>query len=106
VADDAAGESRGDVVRVVKDMGITHAEFFRTVSSLLEGEDAELREDGVTLTRGPGRIEIRLGPEGTRSLGRFHLPRTAVELVFRNCSPADVAAFVERFDTRFRRGGG
>ncbi len=106
MAEDAAGESRGDVVRIVKDMGITHAEFFRTVQSLLEGEDAELCEDGVTIRRGPARIDIQLGPEGTRALGRFHLPRTAVELVFRDYPAADAAAFVERFDTRFRRGGG
>ena len=106
MADETAGETRGDVVRIFKDMGITHAEFFRTVQSLLEGEDAEVRRDGVTIRRGPARIDIRLGPEGTRALGRFNLPRTAVELIFSNCPAADAAAFVERFDTRFRRGGG
>lgn len=87
-------------------MGITHAEFFRTVRSLLAGEQAELRDDGVTLRRGAATIEIRLGPEGARRLGRFQLPRTEVELLFRDCAAADVTAFIERFDTRFRRGGG
>lgn len=106
VADAAPVPAGADTVRVSKDMGITHAEFFRTVRSLLEGEDAELRDDGVLLRRGPARIEIRLGVEGRRTLGRFHLPRTEVELVFRDCPPGTVAAFLQRFDTRFRRGGG
>jgi hypothetical protein len=94
------------VVRFAKDMGITHAEFFRTMQSLIAGEDVELDARGLTIRRGPARIEIRLGPEGTRALGRFQLPRTEVEFVFRNCPDGEIAAFVERFDTRFRRGGG
>ncbi len=106
MAEDAAGDTREDDVRVVKDMGITHAEFFRTVRSLVDGEDAEFNDFGLTIRRGRARIEIRLGPEGSRALGRFQLPRTEVELIFRDCPAGEIAAFVERFDTRFRRGGG
>jgi len=106
VADPRTGTSPPPVVRIVKDMGITHAEFFRTVRSLLQGEDAVVRDDGVALRRGATMIEIRLGPEGARSLGRFQLPRTEVELLFVGCTEAEVTNFVTRFDTCFRRGGG
>jgi len=106
VADARAGATPPPVVRIVKDMGITHAEFFRTVRSLLEGEDAVVRDDGVTWRRGAATIEIRLGPEGARKLGRFQLPRTEVELLFHDCAAAGVTSFVARFDTCFRRGGG
>jgi hypothetical protein len=92
--------------RIVKDMGIRHSDFFRSIRPLLKGTVHSLREDGVTLALGGGSVEIRLGPEGTRPLGNFHLPRTEVELLFRNCAPGDIAAFVADFDTRFRRGGG
>jgi hypothetical protein len=87
-------------------MSITHADFFRSVKLLLADEDHEVRGEGVTIRRGTARIEIRLGPEGTRSLGNFRLPRTRVELEFHGCPPAAIADFMARFDTRFRRGGG
>lgn len=87
-------------------MSISHAEFFRTLRPLLEGEDHELRDDGVTLRRGAARIEIRLGPEGRRELGNFGLPRTVVELVFESLPANQADRFLTRFDTRFRRGGG
>jgi hypothetical protein len=106
VVEPDAGESRDGIRRVVKDMGITHADFFRSVRPLLEGADHTLRDDRVTLRLDAGTVEIRLGPEGRRSLGNFHLPRTRVELRFRDCAPDTIDTFIARFDTRFRRGGG
>jgi hypothetical protein len=101
------GDEAGDGARrIVKDMGITHAEFFRCVQPLLEGSDYTLRDDGVTIRLDAGSVDITLGPEGRRSLGNFHLPRTPVELRFRDCTPRDIESFILDFDTRFRRGGG
>jgi hypothetical protein len=106
VAERGGGTSGDGPRRIVKDMGITHVDFFRSIRPLLEGVDHSVRDDGVTRTLGAGSVEIRLGAEGRRSLGNVHLPRTEVELLFRNCAPGDIAAFVADFDTRFRRGGG
>jgi hypothetical protein len=106
VVDPDADESRDSIRRVVKDMGITHADFFRCVRPLLEAADHTLRDDGVTLRLDAGLVDIRLGPEGRRSLGNFHLPRTRVELRFQGCTADAIDAFIARFDTRFRRGGG
>lgn len=106
VAEGKAGDAGDTTRRVVKDMSISHAEFFRTVQPLLEGETHEIREDGVVLRRGAASIEIRLGPEGRRGLGNFGLPRTMVEIVFDGVSQGEGDRFLARFDTRFRRGGG
>lgn len=106
VAEPDAGESRDGIRRVVKDMGITHADFFRSIRPLLEAADHTLRDDGVTLRLDGGIVEIRLGPESRRSLGNFHLPRTRVDLRFQNCAADSIEAFIARFDTRFHRGGG
>ena len=106
VAEPDAGESRDSICRVVKDMGITHADFFRSVRPLLEAADHMLRDDGVTLRLDGGIVDILLGPESRRSLGNFHLPRTRVELRFRGCTADSIESFIARFDTRFRRGGG
>ena len=87
-------------------MSISHAEFFRTVRPLLEGEAHEVRADGVTIQRGGSRIEIRLGPEGARRLGTFRLPRSLVEIGFYGGLQEEADEFLARFDRHFRRGGG
>ena len=87
-------------------MTITHADFFRSLRPLLEGEDHQIRDDGVTIRRAAGWISIRLGPEGVRALGNFRLPRTRVEVEFTECAPGEIDAFLASFDLRFRRGGG
>jgi hypothetical protein len=106
VAERPASAPADGVRRVVKDMGITHADFFRSVQPLLEAADHTIHVDGVTLRLDTGTVDIRLGPEGRRSLGNFHLPRTRVELRFQGCAADIIEAFIARFDTRFRRGGG
>jgi hypothetical protein len=106
VAERPAGDTRSGRQRIVKDMAITHADFFRSVQPLLAGEDHELRADGLTIRSGEALIEIHLGPERTRALGNFRLPQTQVELRFESCPPAMIEDFLARFDLRFRRGGG
>jgi hypothetical protein len=106
VAEQATADDRVAPDRVVKDMAITHADFFRTLAPLLRGVRHEISGDGVTIWPGEGRIAIRLGPEGTRTLGNFRLPRTSVELSFHDCPAEAIAEFIARFDLRFRRGGG
>jgi hypothetical protein len=39
-------------------------------------------------------------------MAALRLPRTQVELRFRNCSPQAVETFLAHFDLRYRRGGG
>jgi hypothetical protein len=93
-------------VRVVKDMALSHADFFRILPALLENETYDIDGNNIRLARGTGEIEIRLSPECHRQMGMLRLPRTEVELRFRECSARVVEAFLAHFDLRYRRGGG
>lgn len=106
MADEALRDDGPAPTRVVKDMAITHAEFFRTLRPLLLDVPHEVRGDGAVIRLGEGRVEIQLGPQSHRALGNFQLPRTRVELCFDGCSRHAIDEFVASFDQRFRRGGG
>ena len=93
-------------VRVVKDMALSHADFFRILPVLLEHERYDIHGDNIRVARGTGEIEIRLSPESHRQMGMLRLPRTQVELRFRECSAQAVERFLAHFDLRYRRGGG
>ncbi len=93
-------------VRVTKDMALSHADFFRILPGLLDGEAYEIDGNKVRVARGPGQIEIRLSPEGHRQMAALRLPRTQIELRFRSCSLQAVETFLADFDLRYRRGGG
>jgi hypothetical protein len=102
---DGSASPAADVV-ISKDMGITHADFFRIIPLVLKGERYRLHSAGVDIERDGVRIQVRLEAEGARRLGSFALPRTVVTLHFFGCNEAAVKAFMVNFDTRFRRGGG
>lgn len=93
-------------VRVTKDMALSHNDFFRILPALLDGESYEIDVNKVRVARGPGQIEIRLSPESYRQMAALRLPRTEVELRFRECSAQEVETFLANFDLRYRRGGG
>lgn len=99
-------QTRAEPVRVVKDMSITHADFFRTLRPLLQDVPHEITGDGAVIRLGDGRVEIRLGDQGHRALGNFRLPRTLVEMRFDDCPQHVIDGFIAGFDRRFRRGGG
>ena len=106
MAEQGPADGRVEPSRVVKDMAITHTDFFRSLAPLLQGVRHEVSEQGVTIWPGQGHVAIRLGPEDTRALGNFKLPRTRVELNFHDCPAEAITEFIARFDLRFRRGGG
>jgi len=93
-------------VETVREMGVTHAEFFRSLPPALG--DAGHRIDGtlIRVSLPPGRLEIRLGPEGVRRIASLSLPRTVVTLRFENLERDAVDAFLLRFERAFQRGGG
>jgi len=106
VADEASTGERPLPRQVVKDMAITHADFFRTLRPLLQDVPHEVTDDRAVIELGGGRVEIRLGAQGHRALGNFRLPRTLVELHFADCPQHVIDEFIADFDRRFRRGGG
>ncbi len=103
MGDETAGEAE---VRVTKDMALSHADFFRILPVLLNSESYAIDGNNVRVTRGRGQIEIRLSAEGHRQMAALRLPRTQVELRFRDCPAPAVDRFLADFDLRYRRGGG
>jgi len=90
-----------------KEMGLTHADFFRMLAQLPGGWLQETRADGASLKFADGRIEIRLGPEQRRHLSALvRIPATEVLFRYENLSEAEQENFQARFDLTYQRGGG
>lgn len=85
---------------------MSHADFFRTFPAVAGGAQWQVDHNTVTLHQPRGPVTIRLGPQGERRIAGLSLPTTLLEFEFPDYQPADVEAFMTRFDQSFRRGGG
>ena len=94
------------VVRFARDMGITHREFFRTLSAALAPTPYTVQGHDVIITGGTRRLVITLSPEGRRRIAALSLPTTQVQFTFSGYSSQDIDRFMARFDRAFQRGGG
>ncbi len=92
--------------RLSKDLGFSHAEFFRALPKALVGYDYAIAGELITVTLAGGKIEIRLGREQERRIAMLRLPRTQVDFRFVDLSDEQVSGFLQRFDRSFQRGGG
>ena len=91
---------------VIKEMGISHREFFRTLPRAMDGCRYEV-SDRVVRVRTDDRLAlIRLGPETVRSIAAMRLPATRIEFTFSGYTDAQAKEFLDHFDLHFRRGGG
>lgn len=91
---------------MTKDMGLTHREFYRSFA-IMAGECLwQATDDVVTLDHPDGPVTIYLEPERRRTIARISMPATIVRFEFPTHNQAAVDAFMKRFDTHFKRGGG
>ncbi|NQW00231.1 MAG: hypothetical protein HQ483_11075 [Rhodospirillales bacterium] len=95
-----------DPVVIVKEMGITHRDFFRIIGNALGTDDYQATAAGVSLQTDDRRLEIALGPEGERRIALMVIPQTRVTLTFTNYADSAIQAAVKRFDMMFKKGGG
>lgn len=91
---------------VDKEMGLTHAEFFRVIGLALAGRPHEAGGGRVRVAEGHRSLTITLGPEGERRIALLTLPVTRVRLAFQGYSEAETAETLAWFDRWFQRGGG
>ncbi len=94
------------VAELRREMGFSHADFFRTLRQLPAGWLQATRVDGVSLSYANGRVEITLGPQRERRIALLRLPQTEVIFRYIDLAAAERAAFQARFDLTFHRGGG
>jgi hypothetical protein len=87
-------------------MGLTHAEFFRSLPPAV-GRHAYSVEDGVVRIDVDGRqVIIELGPQRSRAIASLELPYLKARFNFHGFSDEERERFMERFELYFRRGGG
>ena len=89
-----------------REMGLTHAEFFRTLPAAMGGQDYVVAGSRVSVENGDRRLTISLDPEGERRIALLRLPVTRVTFEFSGYTQQDIDAFMQRFERRFQRGGG
>ena len=90
----------------VREMGLTHREFFRELPAALGPHRYRADGNRVRVCIGRGSLLITLGSEGTRSIAALQLPCTVVEFSFEDVGDEERERFMWRFDLGFRRGGG
>lgn len=91
---------------VEKEMALTHADFFRTISCALGTEDFERTDTGVVLADGDRRLEITLGSERIRKIALMKIPACDVRLEFSGYTGAECRAALHLFNRMFQKGGG
>lgn len=93
--------------RVVKEMGITHADFFRILPRVFPEQPYTVRGTRVVAQEGPRRLTIELSAEGERRVGPLiTMPVTHVTLTFAGYGEAERARFLAHFELQYFRGGG
>ncbi len=92
---------------VRREMGLTYADFFRSLRQLPCGWVQDTYSDGATLQYADGTIKISLGPQCERRLTALvKVPFMEVIFKYVNLSEAEIGCFQSRFDLTFQRGGG
>ena len=96
---------RDDIV-IVKEMGFSHRDFFRSIASALGSDQFERGDAHVVLATGDLILNIELSEESERQIALMVIPRTVVTLTFKNYTQVKVDEAIKRFDMVFKRGGG
>ena len=93
-------------MEIQRELGVSHAVFFRSLAQLPAGWVHETRSDGATLRYAGGRVEISLGEECERRIAQICIPYTPVMFRYYGLSEDERNRFQARFDLTFFRGGG
>ena len=95
------------MARIVKDMALTRADFFRGLPVAMGEEPYEVEGDRVTTGEGARQLSISIRPLPPRRLGGLlALDHCEVVLTFTGWDAAAQAAFLKTFDRAYQRGGG
>jgi len=91
-------------MKIVKEMGYTHADFFRLLPNAMGNTPYQIDGLEVNCVLPSGTLKITLGEERERRLVLVVLPRTEVTFEYQNVSDEDREAFVKYFELRFMKG--
>ena len=91
---------------LIREMSITHKEFFRLLPRAVNNAAVARQGNQVNITAGTGLVKITLAPETIRKLAIMEFPVTEVSIEFSGFSTPERAAFLSRFDLAYQKGGG
>lgn len=95
-----------EAIQFNRDMGITHADFFRLLPKAINGRAYAVKQNKVFIVERERQVVLSLSPQGERVIASLRLPATRVDFTFSNYSKAEVNQFMAHFELYFRRGGG
>lgn len=91
---------------VEKEMGYSHADFFRLLPRAMGDTPYEVRGLEIDCQLRSGSLKISLGDECERRMGLVVIPRTKVTFQYDEVSDEDRAEFLKYFELRFMKGLG
>lgn len=93
-----------------REMGLTRAEFDRTLPRAVKGEIHAVHDHGgrstMTVVDGPRRASIQYRVLSNRKVGSLSLPRLRVDIDLSGFTRGQAQGFTEHFDRSFLRMGG
>ena len=92
--------------RLVREMGIAHADFWHLLPVAVGEHAWQTEGDRVYIELEGGWVEIVLGEEGERRIALMSIPLTPVTIRWEGVARPRFDAFLARFDAYYRRGGG
>ena len=103
-----AGDGGGPLPDIAysREMGVTHADFFRILPKAMGDHPYTIDGDTVHGSVAPGTLEIHLGEQRVRRIALMAIPYAVVSFTFRGVPEAHQQAFKQHFDLYFQRGGG
>jgi hypothetical protein len=87
-------------------MGLTHADFFRSLPSAMGDHSYRVEGNTVYGEVFDGSVEIHIGEPKVRRIALMAIPYSTVSFLFRGVSAEQQQQFKTHFDLRFQRGGG
>jgi len=89
-----------------KEMGVTHADFFRLLPSAMGDHPYRIDKHTVHGQIAQGTVIIKIGEQQVRRIALMAIPFANVSFSYRGVSRDQLTAFTAHFDLRFQRGGG
>ena len=93
-------------MRTVKEMGYTHADFFRLLPRAMGSTSYEIHDRTIQCQLPPGTLKITLGEERERRMGLVVIPCTTVTFEYDQVPEEIRTNFIKYFELRFMKGLG
>mgnify|MGYP000433108175 CR=1 FL=1 len=98
-----------DSVELVRDMAVTHDEFYRLIRKTIVDSDKIKIDSNKAMINIPfanGHVDIRLDKQQTRKIASLSISHTLIHFDFVGLSKKEIESYMQKFDMTFQKGGG